>query len=154
MDDQRDVIKLQEQHLQSLDNEIKGHLLTIQQQKNLLANAEKERDRNATSSNTQAGKADAVQLELELKVKLYVDLKESHETLLVKQSHLQQQFDALTSERNGLQKELDATVADREVVREKLRVNDKRQNMYSRRNPFSIENFFMMCVSASYILYS
>lgn len=122
LDDQRDVIKLQEQHLMSLDNEIKGHLLTIQQQKNLLANMERERDRNATTSHTQSSKADTVQLKLDLNMKQYADLKESFEALQVKLSHLQQQYESLTSERNALQRDLDETLADRDVVREKLRV--------------------------------
>lgn len=122
LDDQRDVIKLQEQHLLSLDSEIKGHSLTIRQQTILLSNAERERDRNATTSHTQTGKADTVQLEFELKTKQYADLKESFEMLQVKFSHLQQQYDFLMSERNVLQRDLDATLADREIVREKLRV--------------------------------
>lgn len=125
LDDQRDVIKLQEQHLLSLDHEIKAHLLTIQQQKVQLSNAERARDRNASTSHLQLGKADAVQLELELNIKQYNDLKESFDALQIKYTHLQQQYDSLQSERNNLHQELTTTLADREIVREKLRVNRK-----------------------------
>lgn len=122
LDDQRDVIKLQEQHRQSLENEIKIHLTTIQRQTKALNTAKRERDKNATDSQVNAGKCDATQSELELKTKTIADLTEQLNEIRIKLTHVQQQFDSLSAERNSLQKSLNEIIEDRNVVREKLRV--------------------------------
>lgn len=125
MDDQRDVIKLQEQHLQSLENENKMHLATIQQLKTTVVNAERERDRNVSDSHFTTEKLDAKQSELDLKIRQVAELKEDNDAMQKKLCYVQQQYDSTVSERKALQKELNAIVEDRNVVREKLRVQKK-----------------------------
>lgn len=122
LDDQRDIIKLQEQHLLSIDKENKENAAIMRQQRIQILKAEQERDRNATTTHTQLGKADAIQWKLDLNIKQYGDLKECYDSLEVKYTHLQHQYDTLQSDRNAVLQELTSILADREVVREKLRV--------------------------------
>lgn len=122
MDDQRDVIKLQEQHVQSLVNEIKTNLITIAQLKKTVVNVEKERDRNVCDSQITTEKMTAIKSELELKMKSIANLTEQLEETQTKLTHLQQQFDTLNAERNVLQRNHDGLLDDRNNVRDKLRV--------------------------------
>lgn len=122
LDDQRDVIKLQEHHVQSLENEIKIHLITIQQLKKTLYYVEKERDRNLTESQAINEKINTLKFEIELKTKSIAILTEKTEESQVKLIHLQQQFDAVTAEKNALQKSFDSLTEHMNVVRDKLRV--------------------------------
>lgn len=120
--DQCDVIKLQDQHRQSLESELKTLNVTIEQLKKSFGDVKRERDRNATNSQVNAGKIDATQSELAIKAKIIAELTWELEEMRTKLTHTQQQYDSLAAERNALQKNLDAITDDRNEVRDKLRV--------------------------------
>lgn len=122
MDDQRDVIKLQDQHRQSLESELKTLSATIEQQRKSLNDVKRERDRNATNSQVNAGRIDATQSELAMKTKEIAEVTWELEEIRTKLTHTQQQYDTLMAERNALQKSLDAITDDRNETRDKLRV--------------------------------
>lgn len=122
LDDQRDVIKLQDQHRQSLESELKTLSATIEQQRKSLNDVKRERDRNATNSQVNAGRIDATQSELAIKTKEIAEVTWELEEIRTKLTHTQQQYDTLMAERNALQKSLDAITDDRNETRDKLRV--------------------------------
>lgn len=123
VDNQLSAIKLQEQHRQSLENEVKTLTISVEQYKKNLDNIKRERDRNVSKSQAKTNKMDATQSELATKMKAIVDLTWDLNETRTKLTHTQQQLDTISAEKVALQKSLDAITDDRNDVREKLRVN-------------------------------
>lgn len=139
LDNQRDVIKLQEQHQQSLENEIKTLTDSLQQHKKSLNDMKRERDRNATHSQVNANKISATQSELSIKTKLIADLTWELDEMRTKLSHVQQQLDTVIAERIALEKSLETITDDRNEVRDKLRVGISTVRKLLKQNFSSIE---------------
>lgn len=122
--EQAEVIMLHEQHLKTLETEIKQHQETEQKQRSMIAKVEKERDKNAEEAQVLSDKVEQCQDDLLFKMNQIAQLNETIDEQKMKLAQVQQQFEAARSERNVFQRELQATVEDRDDIRERLRVYD------------------------------
>lgn len=120
--EQAEVIMLHEQHLKTLETEIKQHLETEQKQRSIIAKLEKERDKNAEEAQVLSDKVEQCQDDLLFKMNQIAQLNETIDEQKMKLAQVQQQFEAARSERNAFQRDLQATIEDRDDIRERLRV--------------------------------
>lgn len=120
--EQAEVIMLHEQHLKTLETEIKQHLETEQKQRSIIAKVEKERDKHAEEAQVLSDKVEQCQDDLLFKMNQIAQLNETIDEQKMKLAQVQQQFEAARSERNVFQRDLQATVEDRDDIRERLRV--------------------------------
>lgn len=120
--EQAEVMMLHEQHIKTLETEIKQHLETEQKQRSIIAKLEKERDKNAEEAQVLSDKVEQCQDDLLFKMNQIAQLNETIDEQKMKLIQVQQQFEAARSERNIFQRDLQATVEDRDDIRDRLRV--------------------------------
>lgn len=123
INDQADQIILHEQHIKTMENEIKSHIIGLQKVKSLMAKVEKERDKNAEESQILADKVEQLTEEIVLKQNQIVELKDNLMEYQTKLVQVQLLYDTARSERNTFQRDLQTCVEDREDIKERLRVS-------------------------------
>lgn len=121
-EERAEIILLHEQHIKTLETEIKQHLETEQKQRSMIAKVEKERDKNAEEAQVLSDKVEQCQDDLLFKMNQIAQLNETIDEQKMKLAQVQQQFEAARSERNAFQRDLQSTVEDRDDIRERLRV--------------------------------
>lgn len=122
INDHLETILLHEQHIKTMDNEIKTHLATAQKLRSMMAKVEMERNRNAEEAQILADKVEQVNEDLALKMNHIVELKERITELQTKVVQVQQLFETARSERNAFQRDLQACVEERDDLKERLRI--------------------------------
>lgn len=120
--DQAEVITLHQQHLKTLESEIKLHLEKEQQQCSAIKKLESEKAKKDEEAQVLSDKVEQCQDDLLFKMNQIGQLNETIDEQKMKLAQVQQQFETARSERNALQRDLQATVEDRDDIRGRLRV--------------------------------